>query len=307
MIVRTLFLFILAFCLLPQQLQAKKLYKYKDREGRWFFSDKPPATTKFEVRQLKAAPKRYIWLERTGDKRKPKYFAINNYRGPVEIEASFNKKQNVYSIPTLPKRFIVEPGQSKTLFKITGLNQYQSWRYTLSYQYTIGSPLAVHDNNIGYFPPFAKNTQFHISQAFGGQFSHTDKQNQYAVDIAMPVDTSIHAARSGIVMEVNNDYFKSGMKKAYKSRANSIRILHDDGSMAIYAHLALEKAQVYPGLRIAAGQLIGYSGNTGYSTGPHLHFAVQVNNGMDLVSVPFKFVDIEGGYKEPVASTWLKN
>lgn len=303
-----IFLILLIICLLPQQLQAKKLYKYKDEQGRWYYSDKAPVTkSKVEIKQLKAAAKRYIWLERTGNKRNPKYFAINNYKGPVEIEASFKQKQNVYSTPALPKRFIVEPGQSKTLFQITGLNKYQSWKYTLEYRYTIGSSLAVHDNSIGYLPPFAKNTQFHISQAFGGKFSHKDKQNQYAVDIVMPVDTSIHAARSGIVMEVNNDYFKSGIKKAYKSRANSIRILHEDGSMAVYAHLALEKAQVYPGLRVAAGQMIGYSGNTGYSTGPHLHFAVQVNKGMDLVSVPFKFMHNDGAVKQPAAGSWLVN
>ncbi len=301
-------LILLTICLLPQQLQAKKLYKYKDKKGRWYYSDIAPVTKeKVEIKQLKAAPKRYIWLERTGDRRNPKYFAINNYNGPVEIEASFKKKQNVYSTPTLPKRFTVEPGHSKTLFQIAGLNKYQSWQYTLRYRYTIGNPIAVHDNSVGYLPPFARNAQFRISQAFGGQFSHTDKQNHYAVDIVMPVDTAIHAARSGKVMEVNNDYFKSGIKKTYKSRANSIRILHDDGSMAIYAHLALEKAQVYPGLRIAAGQLIGYSGNTGYSTGPHLHFAIQLNKGMKLVSVPFNFMDNEGAVKRPVAGTWLIN
>jgi murein DD-endopeptidase MepM/ murein hydrolase activator NlpD len=64
--------------------------------------------------------------------------------------------------------------------------------------------------------------------------------------------------------------------------SNSIRILHDDGSMAVYAHLQVGRAQVYVGMRVQAGQLIAYSGNTGFSSGPHLHFAVQVNQGMNL-------------------------
>lgn len=303
-----IFLILLSFCLFPQLLQAKKLYKYKDEQGHWHYSDKPPSTNKeVEVRQLKAAARRYIWLEQTGDKRNPKYFAINNYKGPVEIEAILSKKQNVYSTPTLPKRFIVGPGRSKVLFQMAGINKYQSWQYFLQYRYIIGSPQAVHDNDYAYLPPFAQKSQFQISQAFGGKFSHKDKQNKYAVDIVMPVNTAIHAARSGKVIEVNNDYFKNGIKQAYKSRANSIRILHDDGSMAIYAHLALEKAQVYPGLRITAGRLIGYSGNTGFSTGPHLHFAVQVNKGMDLVSVPFKFLSSDEVDIQPQAGTWLFN
>lgn len=299
---------LLSILLFSTIIQAKKLYKYKDSQGHWHYSDKPPKTEQeVEVRQLKAAKKRYIWLEKTGDKHNPEYFAINNYYGPVEIEAIFNQKQNVTSTPSLPSRFIVQPGQSATLFKVSGVNQQQSWQFSLQYSYMIGSPLATHDDHINYFPPFDKNSKHPISQAFGGEFSHTGIQNQYAVDIAMPVNTAVHAARSGIVMEVNNDFYKTGIIAAYKSRANSIRILHDDGSMAVYAHLALEKAQVYPGLKISAGQLIGYSGNTGYSTGPHLHFAIQINKGMQLASVPFKFIARDGVATEPVAQTWLQN
>lgn len=302
------FLILIIFCLFQQHTEAKKLYKYKDEQGRWFFSDTPPKTTQqVEVRQLKAATKRHVWLEKKGSKQKPEYFVINKYLGPVEIEVVLSQKQNVYSKPELPNRFIVQPGQSDTLFQMVGINELKSWRYTLEYRYIIGSPLAIHDEQATYSLPFAKGEQYPVSQAFGGEFSHNDKQNQYAVDIVMPVNTPVYSARTGVVMEVENDYYKSGTKKAYKSRANSIRILHDDGSMAIYAHLALEKAQVYSGLKVSAGQLIGYSGNTGFSSGPHLHFAVQLNNGMELVSVPFKFMGADGLAKEPVAGSLLVN
>ncbi len=298
----------LILVLLPQQLIAKKLYKYKDEQNHWHFSDAPPKTDKkVEVRQLKAAQKRFIWLEQTGEKHNPEYFAINNFHGPVEIEVTFKEKANVYSTPELPYRFTVPPGKSKSLLQMAAINKYKSWRYSIQYRYIIGSPLSNYDSLTLYLPPFAKNSKFLISQAFNGQFSHTDKQNQYAVDIVMPVNTPIYAARSGVVVEVDNDYYNSGINKAYKSRANSIRIGHDDGSMAIYAHLALEKAQVYPGLKISAGQLIGYSGNTGYSSGPHLHFAVQINKGMELVSVPFSFIDLNGKPIEPIENSWLHN
>lgn len=122
----------------------------------------------------------------------------------------------------------------------------------------------------------------------------------------MPKGTPVHAARAGIVMDVENDFFKGGVNRAYSSQANSIRILHADGSMAVYAHLELEKAQVHPGLQVVAGQLIGYSGNTGFSSGPHLHFAVQYNQGMKLVSAPFSFRTPLGQAQEPVAGAWLK-
>ena len=77
--------------------------------------------------------------------------------------------------------------------------------------------------------------------------------------------------------------------------------------MAVYAHLALETAQVYPGLKVYAGQLIGYSGNTGFSSGPHLHFAVQLNKGMELVSIPFKFKIADDSVSVPIAGSFLRN
>jgi len=293
------------FC---QPLLAKKLYKYKDQQGLWHYSDKPPKTTRpVEIRQLKAANKRYIWLEKTGDKHKPEYFVINNYHVPVEIEFSLIQPQNVVASPALPKRFIVNPGRSAILFQMTGIDKNKSWRYSLSYRYILGSPLADHDLDAVYLPPFAKNASFPVSQAFNGKFSHTDKQNKFAVDLVMPVNTSIYAARSGIVIEVNNDFYRGGTKQAYKARANSIRILHEDGSMAVYAHLALETAQVYTGLKVFAGQLIGYSGNTGFSSGPHLHFAVQINKGMELVSIPFQFTKADGSVDKPIAGSFLTN
>jgi len=301
---------LLIMSLLSPVLYGKKLYKYKDSQGLWHFSDKPPKHESdqiVEVRQLKAATKRYVWLEKKGEKQNPEYYVINRHKVSVEIEFSLTEINNTISLPALPKRFIVAPGKSQTLFKLKAINKYKSWGYSLKYHYILGSPLARHDENAVYLPPFEKNTSIAVSQAFGGKFSHTDKQNKYAVDLVMPVDTPVHAARAGVVIEVNNDFFKGGTEQAYKSRANSIRILHDDGSMAVYAHLALETAQVYPGLKVYAGQLIGYSGNTGFSSGPHLHFAVQLNTGMELVSVPFKFLEPDGSLDEPRAGSLLAN
>ncbi|MGZ4980139.1 MAG: M23 family metallopeptidase [Methylobacter sp.] len=288
----------------------QKLYKFQDKQGIWHFTDKPIVSSqsdlKVEVRQIKAAPKQLVWLLQSGEERHPQYYIRNDYAGPVEVEVEFSERDNVKATPDLPKRFVIEPGKSDTLFEVGGINEHESWRLALRYRYIIGKPLASYSSTVSYLPPVAPGQSFQISQAFGGNFSHTDEQNKYAVDIVMPVGTPVYAARSGIVLEAEDDYYKGGTNKAYSSEANNIRILHDDGSMAIYAHLELEKAQVYPGLAVMAGQLIGYSGNTGFTSGPHLHFAVQINKGMELVSVPFTFINQAGQAEEPAVNTWLK-
>jgi len=290
---------------------AKKLYKFQDANGRWHYTDKAPvakqvAEVKVEVSQLKVEAKQRVWLKKIGKQRRPEFVIRNDYFGPIEVEVVLSEQDNVQTKPGLPRKFVILPGTSLPLFGLGALDEYQSWQYSLKYRYSLGEPLAKHNEQAIYYPPFVSYKTFRISQAFGGKFSHTDEQNKYAVDFSMPEGSEIHAARAGVVMSLDNDFFKGGIdQQAYKARANSIRVLHDDGSMGVYAHLQVERAQVYEGMRVKAGQLIAYSGNTGFSSGPHLHFSVQVNQGMSLISVPFQFVDAKGLASEPKAGQWL--
>ncbi|PKM36573.1 MAG: peptidase M23, partial [Gammaproteobacteria bacterium HGW-Gammaproteobacteria-10] len=279
---------------------AKKLYQYQDERGIWHYTDKAPDTElPVTIRQLKVEQRQKVWLIQGGDKRRPTYAIRNDYGGPVQVEVAFVEQENVLAEPALPHRFIVHPGLSKTLLEISEAQPQAGFRFTVTYRYAIGPPLTDYQSRHAYLLPFADGESFQITQGFEGEFSHTDPENRYAVDIAMPVGTPIHAARSGVVMDVERDFFEGGVKPAYGQKANRIRILHDDGSMAVYAHLELEKTQVYPGLRVEAGQLIAYSGNTGFTTGPHLHFAVQINSDMALTSVPFVFLSASGVPKNP--------
>jgi murein DD-endopeptidase MepM/ murein hydrolase activator NlpD len=308
--INLLIFILLALCSL--NTDAQKLYKFQDKQGIWHFTDKPTATElnnakqNVEIRQLKVASKQLVQLLQRGEERHPQFYIRNDYSGPVEAEIEFSQHDNVTATPDLPRRFVIQPGESDTLFKVSAIKEFDGWQLSVKYRYIIGQPLPNYHSTTGYLPPLAPNASFQISQGFNGSFSHTDEQNKYAVDIAMPVGTPVYAARAGMVMEVDDDFFKSGTNADYSSEANNIRILHNDGAMSVYAHLELEKAQVYPGLTVAAGQLIGYSGNTGFSSGPHLHFAVQINKGMELVSVPFTFINQDGKAEEPLVETWLK-
>ena len=136
-----------------------------------------------------------------------------------------------------------------------------------------------------------------IQQAWGGQFSHADDENRHAVDFAVPVGTAVLAARDGVVMQSEagfGDAEPGEEAEDLASRANFIRILHDDGTMALYAHLQRAGVLVRPGQRVRRGEAIGLSGNTGRSTAPHLHFVVQANRGMRLQSVPFRMFGPHG-------------
>ena len=106
-------------------------------------------------------------------------------------------------------------------------------------------------------------------------------------------------------MDVANDFFTGGASQKFMERANLIRILHDDGSMALYGHLRLESSRVTPGTRVKRGQRIGKSGNTGFSTGPHLHFVIQLNQGLDMRSTPFEFAGKDGKPLSPQAGMLL--
>ena len=94
----------------------------------------------------------------------------------------------------------------------------------------------------------------------------------------------ICAAREGIVESIKEDSDVGGLKNEYMNQGNHIIIRHSDGSMAMYWHLKKDGVQVSAGDSVSKGQHIGYSGNTGYSAFPHLHFQVQDAQGRDIAT-----------------------
>jgi murein DD-endopeptidase MepM/ murein hydrolase activator NlpD len=126
---------------------------------------------------------------------------------------------------------------------------------------------------------------FRLTQGANGQYSHFTPKGRYAVDIAMPEGTPIVAARGGMVVKIENEQSGRGNNPA----GNFVRIMHDDGTMGVYLHLMKGSVAVREGQRIETGTRIARSGNTGNSTGPHLHFVVQRNVGLAIESIPFDF------------------
>jgi murein DD-endopeptidase MepM/ murein hydrolase activator NlpD len=278
---------------------AKHMYQYTDAQGVVHYTDVKPDDAATDVKSTLVRTERepLVRLRQSGSDDDQTETFVNDAGGPVTVEVSFEVAENVQAQPALPARIVVPPRAETAALRIHVINAHAGYRYQLRYTYVPGDYRAHHSSAAHYRLPFPDAMQFRVSQAFGGPGTHIDQQNFYAVDIAMPVGTPILAARDGVVMTIDNDFFGAGLDMAkYGDRANNIRIVHDDGTMAVYAHLQLESARVSVGDHVSAGQELALSGDTGFTRGPHLHFCVQRNAEMDLVSVPFQFSSASGGF-----------
>jgi murein DD-endopeptidase MepM/ murein hydrolase activator NlpD len=206
----------------------------------------------------------------------------NDLYSPVEVELEITQAEHVLGAPSKPIRWVLQPRSEIRLLTLapsgTGTPRHQH-----RLRYALGDPRAQHFGTT--YPLPWRGGPFRMTQGPGGRYSHTGPKGRYAVDIAMPVGTSILAARSGVVIRTENNQTGRGTNPA----GNFVRMLHDDGTMGVYLHLKQGSVQVREGQRVRAGELLAQSGNTGNSTGPHLHFVVQKNVGLNTVSIPFEF------------------
>lgn len=295
---------------LPVSVNAEKIYKYQTESGSVLFTNK--ATASGELLDVKQAEVfeavNRVTIDKVGDKAKFKLTALNEYYGPVEITIRADRFENMSCNYLLPASIIVPARQQKDLVSMWTANEQRGYSYTYTQSVILGDPAAVHDPSSLYQIPIwpADAGLVRISQGFNTPRTHNEMQSLYAIDIPAAAGTLVRAAREGIVMDVANDFFRSGKSQKYKDRANYVRVLHSDGTMALYAHLQLESAQVRMGQQIVAGQPLGRVGSTGFSAGPHLHFVVQKNFGGELRSVPFRIIGPSGMPTTPMEGMqWL--
>jgi len=299
---------ILIVTLLPASVPAKNIYKFQDENGIWHFTDRAPdEEIEFSTVYMEREPEPRILLRQEGDKESPVYILFNDFWGPVEVELTLKDSVNVLAEPSLPARFVIPAQTERTLVGIGALDQRQSFSYRLGMSSVPGRPISTLVEGLVILPPFSASEAYSVSQGFEGESTHHTPDSQYAIDLAMPVGTAVHAVRNGTVMDIEEDFNRGGNNyDKYAHKANHIRILHADGTRAVYAHLDLASVSVRPGARIRAGQKIARSGNTGFSSGPHLHFAIQQNSGMQIISLPFRFRTPEGTAITPEAQQILQ-
>ena len=273
---------------------AQQVYRYKDEHGRWVFTDRQPASgTSAEtvaVQGRAASPRIVVEARNGGDG--VQLVAVNECRCPVEfgVRAAGQGGERA-------AREVVGPRSERVLLSLPAARGDAELRF--DYGYVLGDPAATHAPPAPYRAPFALAKSYAVTQAPPDAITHRDAGSRYAVDFAMPVGSAVHAAREGMVIDVSFRNFRTGTSPELRSEANYVQILHDDGTSAVYAHLQMDTVRVRPGQRVARGEYIANSGNTGFSTGPHLHFVVLRNAGLKNESVPVAFAGAGGAVVTP--------
>ncbi|MFP7722099.1 M23 family metallopeptidase [Lysobacter sp. A3-1-A15] len=273
----------------PAPVEAAKIYRWKDADGVTQYGDQLPAAEAVAVTVIPVEFEPGAIAQLRVENQGSRYlaWADNRLSGPIEVRVRFQHQDNIAGRPALPTGALLQPGSSALVAQLATSDPTRGGRFELHMDSVPGDP-AARPRDVEYRLPL-EQYRIRVDQGYGGRFSHDDPANQYAVDFAAAEGTPVLAAREGVVMQVESDFQRAGLdREAFGGRANFVRIVHDDGSMALYAHLQPEGAYVRVGQRVRTGQQIGLSGNTGFTTGPHLHFAVQVNRGMRLESIPFR-------------------
>lgn len=202
-------------------------------------------------------------------------YADNEEFAPISLEFSYTATNMRSSLTD--KSVVIIPANSKKVLvtELTSIDPKKGTSFKYNVFYVLGDVTAKNtESSFAYSLPFSKNKKYLVYQGYNGNFSH---QNAYSIDFSLQTGNEVYAARNGKVVQVVTQNNQNCTTINCAKMNNKIIILHNDGSFAEYVHLKQNGSAVKIGDDVSEGQLIGYSGNTGWTNGPHLHFSVFTN------------------------------
>ncbi|PZR73410.1 MAG: hypothetical protein DLM73_10745 [Chthoniobacterales bacterium] len=214
----------------------------------------------------------------------------------VTLEATL---KNMTSSRPLPFTVDAAGRSSFVLARFKKTDKSQPWTYNYYYHWEYGGRRDSTSNDADYAMPFGPG-RYVVMQGPRGSYSHfKGSGSENAVDWDVPEGTIIRAAREGRVVGVRDDSTFSGTDPKFKPLGNYVIIKHADGTFADYHHLKTDGARVHIGDEVKVGQPIGLSGQTGFTSRPHLHFMVfQAIDGKKVLSLPFRLKTDHGVFTE---------
>jgi murein DD-endopeptidase MepM/ murein hydrolase activator NlpD len=231
----------------------------------------------------------------------------NDGVAPMNVRVDLVGSRNLRSDAGMMLQAVLRPGTETILAHLEPAYRREPMQVQWQVGIQLGDPAAVHDEGAHYLLPFPAGRRLQVAQAADGPLTtHNSENMRYAIDIAMSVGTPIRAARSGRMLDSRGWFGEGRPDGDYLDRVNFVRILHPDGTWAVYAHLSDINPDLSPGDWVEAGTRIGLSGNSGFSSGPHLHFAVLKNAGSTERALPFQFYTLRRGMFVPHRGEWLQ-
>jgi murein DD-endopeptidase MepM/ murein hydrolase activator NlpD len=234
--------------------------------------------------------------------------ARNRYAAPVVIRWALPTHENLDSprpiegvaiLPAAPTPNAAGP--NVLLSQLRWVDLALGYRVQVKIDFSFGDPSAV-PAPYAYGLPFPAGLEFRVGQGFRGAHTHTGP-SEFAVDFSCPERTPVVAMRPGLVLVTNAAALYGGTTSYHEDwkQGNFVLVLHDDGTIARYVHLAPGGVAVKAGQRVERGERIGLSGETGFATGPHLHVDISTSaSDGNYRTFPFRFAVAPGRDEEPV-------
>ena len=221
-------------------------------------------------------------------------------RATYDVTVALTIRTNNGTVSRLKPETDTYPAGSVTeAARLSAADPAKRWTMRYRFHWVKGSMHAKHDDSVLYRLPYEPGTSHRVTQGYNGR-THRD-HDQYAVDFGMREGTAVCAARDGVVVDLYEASQVGGPDPEYEEKSNFISIAHADGTIAEYHHLQYEGVLVEIGQQVKAGEQIGLSGNTGYSSRPHLHFAVHsATDGKRLKPHRVTFTALQGTLTEPL-------